>query len=286
MEYLKPIEKTVYFTNQSARLAGNFLKISRYEKSIMIGNRRSRKKDEEKEGKEYEKEKRTKEEIRIKNLRRSEKMIYDLVYSNAWQWKKRNGMPYLPIMITLTFKKNITDLDYANKEFTNFIRRFGYSIRGKITFLKYLAVVEFQERGAIHFHTIFFNLPWVDRLYDKARDIWRQGVGEGAANVESIYSEKGIAAYLCEYLTETINDDRLRGRKSYFPSNGLKKPIVISFEELVNVIRAKIPAGIEGHFYSYEAEFLKHVDVEEYYLGKHPQFLEFIHKEIIDKYIV
>jgi len=285
MEHPKPIEKTIYFTNQSAKIAGNYLKLSRYEKSIMIGNRKSREKDEEKEIEKYESEKLTKEEIRKKSLQRAKQKIFDLVYANAWHWKKRNGKPYLPIFITFTFRKNIDELDYANKKFRDFIRRFGYSIRGKETFLKYLTVVEFQERGAIHFHTVFFNLPFVDRIYDKTLEMWRQCVGEGSVRIESVYSELGIIIYLSEYLTKSINDDRLGGRKSYFASKGLKKPITISFEELVNVIRAKIPAELKGRQRIYESEFLRQIETYEYDLKYYPDIVEFIHTEIIDKYL-
>jgi len=285
MKKNNPIEKTIYFTNQSAKIAGNYLKLSHYEKSIMLGNRKSRKEEEEKEIEKYESEKLTKEEIRTKSLRRAVKMIFDLVYANAWQWKDRNGRPYRPIFVTFTFRANVIDLDYANKEFKNFIRRFGYSIRGKETFLKYLNVVEFQGRGAIHFHTVFFNLPFVDRIYDKTREMWRQCVGEGSVRVESVYSEQGIISYLSKYLTESINDDRLEGRKSYFASKGLKKPITISFEELVNVIRSKIPAELKGRHRVYESEFLKQIETDEYDLKYYPHVVEFIHKEIIDKYL-
>jgi hypothetical protein len=285
MKNNNPIEKTVYFTTQNAKIAGNFLKISRFGREIMLGNRKSRKKDDEQKVEESEKEKMSKEEIRAKSLRRARKMIFDLVYANAWHWHQRNGKPYRPIFITFTFRKNIVDLDYANKEFKNFIRRFGYSIRGKETFLKYLNVVEFQERGAIHFHTVFFNLPFVERIYDKVRDMWRQGIGEGSTRIESVYNEQGIILYLSEYLTKSVNDDRLEARKSYFASKGLKKPITISFEELVNLIRAKIPDELKGRFYSYECDFLKQVDVVEYNLKYYPDIFEFIHKEIIEKYL-
>lgn len=290
MKNLHTIEKTLYFTNQRAKLSGYILDIRHYGKDIMIGNRGYRRKsDDEKTDEEIEnaeKEKLTTEEIRELSLRRARNMITDLVYCNAWQWRKRNDKPYLPVFITFTFKENVTDLDYANKEFRNFIRRFSYSIRGKMTFLKYLSVVEFQERGAIHFHVVFFNLPFVDKIYDKVLKMWRDGVGEGSTYIESVYSNQGIVKYLSDYLTKSVEGGRLQARKSYFASKGLKKPIIINFEELVNLIKNKIPAELKGRPYEYESEFLKDVNGVEYNLVNNLEIVEFIHKEIVNKYLV
>jgi len=57
---------------------------------------------------------------------------------------------------TLTFADNITDVKFANKHFNKFIMRMEYHY-GKF---KYIAVIEFQERGAVHYHFLC-NLPCV-----------------------------------------------------------------------------------------------------------------------------
>ena len=281
---LSKIETILYFTNQRAKLAGHILELSKYEKSIMLGNRKYKRKNEDENSNELENyNKLTSEEIRIKSMKRAKHTIIDLVYANAWQWKDRNGKAYTPIFITFTFKENMTNLDLAHKEFTNFIKRLSYENWGlNVNVLKYLTVVEFQERGAIHYHVIFFNLPFMERIYDKMKSIW----GHGFTWVESVKTEKGIAKYLCKYLTKSIEDGKLLARKSYFASKDLKKPIIINIEEVVNVIKASISEDVKGRSYSYESEFLRHTEVTEYNLKEYPDILEYINTEIIEKYII
>lgn len=273
------IEETWHFSSQQAKLSGFILKISRYEKEIMIGRRRPRRDLEANE--EYEKEKLSPEEIRNSSLRRAKKKIFDLVLSNAWQWKNRKGKPYRPIFITFTFEENMQDLDFAHNEFTKLIKRLSYENWGlNVNVLKYLTVVEFQERGAIHYHVIFFNLPFMERIYDKMKAIWKHG----NVWVESVRTEIGMAKYLCKYLTKSVEKDRLLARKSYFTSKGLKKPSIVRMDELVNVVKTMIPEDVKGWHYSYESEFLGHIDNMEYNLKKYPKVVESIHNEVINKY--
>lgn len=266
-----------YFSCQRIKLSGYKLEIFRYGKQIMIGNKRFKAKSEK-----VKNETISEEEIRKKNMRRAKGKIIDLIHANAWQWKKRDGSPYMPVFITFTFSENVTDLDLANQKFKNFIKRLSYENWGaKVNSLKYLAVVEFQERGAIHYHVVFFNLPFMKMIYDKMRLIW----GHGYTWIEAVKTERGIARYLCKYLTKSIEAGKLQARKSYFVSKGLKTPIVINIEEAVNLIRRIIPSDIKSRFYTYESEYLKHTEVDEYNLKPYPKILENIHKEIIDKFL-
>src|SRR5690625_6245854 len=85
----------------------------------------------------------------IRNLRRT-------INANVGQWGD-----YFPKFMTLTFKQNIKDHKTANDEFKKFIQRLNYRVTGqKRAVLKYTAVVERQRREAIHYHVIFYNLPY------------------------------------------------------------------------------------------------------------------------------
>lgn len=53
--------------------------------------------------------------------------------------------------MTLTFAENIQDITYADNEFKKFMKRFNYKYKRKS---KFLAVREFQKRGAIHYHLL------------------------------------------------------------------------------------------------------------------------------------
>jgi hypothetical protein len=60
--------------------------------------------------------------------------------------------------VTLTFREHITDLDEANILFKKFIQR----LRSRWGDFKYLAVIEFQKSGRIHYHMIS-DLPYIQK---------------------------------------------------------------------------------------------------------------------------
>lgn len=175
-------------------------------------------------------------ESRKSSMNRSRSILRRLINANAWKWIKPSGLSYLPIFLTFTFAENVTDIKIANPIFTKFIKRLNYEITGsKESFLKYVVVTEFQERGAIHFHTIFFNLKhiWVDTL----TEIW----GEGFVKLKKIEHVDNVGAYMCKYMGKDFDDDRLDGKKRYFSSRGLIKPTIIKDEEKVSAVVSKIP---------------------------------------------
>lgn len=169
--------------------------------------------------------------------------------------------------LTLTFARNLEDLPEANKEFNLFIKRLKYYLK-KIDeaneaneddentedvkddetdenteddeakekeSLKYIAIWERQQRGAIHYHVILFNLPFVEAK--KLEEIW--GNGFIRINlIEENKKEKGkkqskkkqdkkasrtVSSYLTKYFTKDI-DDRVREKKAYFSSRNLERP--------------------------------------------------------------
>ena len=173
--------------------------------------------------------------------------------------------------LTLTFARNLKDLPKANKEFTLFIKRLKYYLK-KIDeaneedetnenieavedvkadetnenvendeddedkeSLKYIAIWERQQRGAIHYHVILFNLPFVDAK--KLEEIWGNGF-IWINLIEENKKEKGkkqskkkqdkkasgiVSGYLTKYFTKDI-DERVREKKAYFSSRNLERP--------------------------------------------------------------
>ena len=76
--------------------------------------------------------------------------------------------------LTLTFRENIQDITITNKEFKYFIQRLNYYLyQTKVQTLKYIATWEKQKRGAIHYHVIFFDFPFVAK--EKLQDLWTYG---------------------------------------------------------------------------------------------------------------
>ena len=135
--------------------------------------------------------------------------------------------------LTLTFKDNVTDLDFANNEFKKFIMRLNYNFKIKV---KYSCVVEFQKRGAIHYHVILYNLSGKVDL-NKLSDIW----GHGFIKLNKIKGVDNVGAYICKYMTKS-DDDRLKGKKMYFNSRNLNKPAEIKEPELVDALVGSLQA--------------------------------------------
>lgn len=138
-----------------------------------------------------------------------------------------NSNPCLNKFLTLTFEENVTDLNYSNNELKKWIKRVNYQVfNTKKSEMKYVAVIEFQKRGAVHYH-ILCNLPYVD--VKSLADSW----GHGFIKLNRIKGDKGrfgsdecdnVGAYVCKYMTKDNDDDRLKERKSFLMSQNLDKP--------------------------------------------------------------
>lgn len=119
--------------------------------------------------------------------------------------------------LTLTFRENMEDLTEANKMFKAFVRK----IKKERPDFKYIAVIEFQKRGAIHYH-LLCNLKYM--RFNKIRSYWRDVVGEGNIDSERITHVDNIGAYVIKYMTKEDADPRLIGKKMYQTSQGLDRP--------------------------------------------------------------
>lgn len=183
------------------------------------------------------------QENKKKNIRKSAKKIMTLVKHNVGQYKKSNGKSYPPVGLTLTFAENIQDWDIANKEFGNFIKRLNYRIYGKkCSNLAYISVPELQDRGAIHYHIFFFNLPYVDKF--EVEELW----GHGSAHIKQEthngkkldeLNGESLGKYITKYMTKQFYSKDKKGeykfyydkatwegKKIYFASRNLFKPVV------------------------------------------------------------
>lgn len=183
----------------------------------------------------------TPEENQLKSTNRAKKKVRHLVNSNAFQWFKSNGSPFLPIFITLTFELDIRNVDEANDLYTEFMQRLNYFLsKRKNHYLQYLSVIEFQDKtrgGVVHYHTLFFNMRYVKQIYDEIRRVWTHG----NVNIKSIRNIKDIARYMVKYMTKNMADGRLAGKKKYFTSRGLLKPKEIYDEKTVLEIVKQLP---------------------------------------------
>lgn len=105
-----------------------------------------------------------------------------------------------PIFVTLTYGKDYPDANTAKKNLRALFER----LRKRLGSQTVSAIwrMEFQERGAPHFHIIFFDLPFIDKL--TWQYWWEEitGTPEPFTRVERVKSHKHIMAYVSKYVAK------------------------------------------------------------------------------------
>lgn len=141
-----------------------------------------------------------------------------------------------PAFVTLTMHQ-IVPLARAVRSFSLFTRRLRTRIGRDF---RYVAVPEFQKRGAVHFHALVWGLPhgYVDEIIKETgqkittadlhetnsrqlQNIWGRGF------VDSIRTDGSpkLAGYLGKYMHKTLSDIRLGGAKAYYASRNIMRPM-------------------------------------------------------------
>ncbi|MFH7834943.1 MULTISPECIES: hypothetical protein [Bacillus cereus group] len=173
------------------------------------------------------------------NLARTKKELRRLINANAYALNK---------FVTLTFAENQTDVDEAHKCFRAFVKRMR---RARPDF-QYICVVEFQKRGAVHYH-LLSNLKYIAK--NKLQEIWKHGF----VDIHRIDRVDNIGAYVVKYMNKDNHDVRLVGKKCWFASENLDKPVVETDDKKIDQIVGQL--GLQGKEI-YKCEF------ENEYIGK------------------
>lgn len=150
------------------------------------------------------------------NTRRSAMAFRRLVSANL---SKQD----IPVLVSLTYAENVTDPRQGRKDFNTFARnvrnQFGSGIR-------YICVPEFQERGAIHFHALFWGIPAKvvkrERRTRMVATLW----GKGFIDLVQTDGKNELAGYLSKYMAKSFDDERMYGMKAYLASRNVKRPKV------------------------------------------------------------
>lgn len=158
-----------------------------------------------------------KQEKRKDNARRTSMVFRRLVSANL-------GQSSCPLLVSLTYAENFTEIGLAHKDFNSFARsvrdQFGKGV-------SYVAVPEFQKRGAIHFHALFWGLDSSELAKTERRTrlvarLW----GKGFVDLVATDGDYKIAGYLAKYMAKTFCDSRLQSKKAYIASRNIKRPVV------------------------------------------------------------
>lgn len=173
--------------------------------------------------------------IEMRNIIRSKLTCQRIAKSNLSIWET---------FITLTFEENINDIKIANKLFKYFIDK----IRRVKKDFSYIAIPEFQKRGAIHYH-LLTNISIDDKklMYLQQDNQQYKHIkywNYGFTSVEQLEGDlKKIIGYISKYMTKDI-DNRLFGFRRFFYSQNLITPkstyIDYDDEKEYNIFQKKI----------------------------------------------
>lgn len=122
-------------------------------------------------------------------------------------------------MLTLTFEKNVTNLDIAHREFKKFIQRIHYKFNG----FAYVGTFAKQNRGAWHYHLIC-NLS-SDADPEMISKIWKNGAVY-VSKIEGGSDLREKVNYCVKNMNE-MSEDHLKAEKGYLCSKGLQRNIVL-----------------------------------------------------------
>ena len=202
------------------------------------------------------------EYYRKRNDHRARQEVRRLINAN-WKGGK---MEYF---ITLTYAENMQDAEKAYSNFRSFLK----SLRRRYSNdLKYLAVMEWQKRGAIHFHVIVHDIDLGDEPGDDmeryetewGKTIWKYGF----VDIKSLWKIDNVGAYLTkELLKDSQKQQRELGKKRYYHSQNLDKPMVITGEDATYWIDTL--KSLHPHFTnSYDGLYTGQVIYREYNLER------------------
>lgn len=149
------------------------------------------------------------------NIRQATTRFHRTVIANL------DRFPNPPHFLTLTFAQNIRFLDDANPLLARFFQRFRY----RYPDIEWIAVPEFQKRGAVHFHILLYNYPNEEAKNERSSrrlaTLWRHGF----LDIIPTDGNHRIASYMSKYMRKAMHDYRLFGKKAYSASRGILRPV-------------------------------------------------------------
>ena len=242
-------------------------------KDILRGyTRRKRKKKKNKESKgqmdinQYKKELKELVEWEIKYTAKTQ---FSISRTRTNIRRSVNANPQLDKFLTLTFAESTTELIEANKLFHLAMKRI---IHTKPAF-EYISVVEFQKDvdyhgnkkekgGSVHYHL----LCNIETIIKRDRFEWERWFQNrywkyGFVKIKDVNKVDNMGAYFCKYLSKDMFDKRMFGKKKFFCSRNLNKPVELTGMEAIiffNKYVKELPLKFEKTFESEWAGKIKY----------------------------
>ncbi len=128
-----------------------------------------------------------------------------------------------PVLVTLTYAENQCDLATGYRHFSAYIQTLRYRY-GKA--FKYISVPEFQARGAVHFHALFWGIPEKVFLSERKTRTLAGLWGHGFVYLKQTDGNEKLSFYLTKYMAKAFIDPRLKNQKSYVASRNVLRPLI------------------------------------------------------------
>jgi len=221
--------------------SGDLTEIYEYERNLPVIKRKTRVAQRDSTGKRSDRRFSSRNPA---DIRRSRKKFVRIVRANL----RGNERPAL---LTFTMLQELS-LRTSVRLFTKFIdrlrKRYGTEFR-------YIAVPEFQKRGAVHFHVLMWGLG---HLCEKERTtrhfarLWACGFVDSHPTDGS----PKLAGYLGKYMSKCMRDLRLRGEKAYYTSRNALRPLSYGSGSLHSYLEYVIPSFPPSHQHEFDTEWL------------------------------
>jgi len=215
-------------------VSGRLLEIKEYERDLSQNSRPRRKRKAYTYARDHR--------IRVysdADIKRKKKSFERLVLANLVG-------DHAPALVTATMFE-VGTIKSAYETFTLFIQRLRKSF-GKD--FRYIAVPEYQKRGAVHFHMMIWGIPeeyikneaphWereedignMDKVVRGTRDLQNLWQG-GYLDCISTDGSQKLGRYLGKYLSKSLQDPRLYSQKSYRASSNVLRSVRIPYSQAV-----------------------------------------------------
>lgn len=142
--------------------------------------------------------------------------------------------------------ENVTDFEAVKKAFVKWRNGFAKALKRNGVEFDYIAVYEQHKDGAYHFHLLTSSIPeeflidtpdWLDMDYKTGKKRNGKMIEKwlhGKSDVELIRDKERMSTYISKYIAKNFNSltdteetyKEYLGKKKYFTSQGLNKPIV------------------------------------------------------------
>ncbi len=188
-----------------------------------------------------------------------------------------NANPHLNQFLTLTFGFSMPTLEKANHLFHLFIMRMTKAFPG----FQYICVNEFQgdrnfrtgelkpEGGSVHYHLLCNFGPkdtskeavfaWERKFAVKW---WRNGF----VKIVPVQQVTNLGAYFCKYLSKDMFDKRMFGKKKFFCSRSLQRPIELTGDKALRFFERYVQSSTPVFEKTFSSEYTGEVNYAAYSL--------------------